>query len=240
VYLWLKLLDALGVPTANVEIADFGERRTLIVERFDRLWTKDGRLLRLPQEDTCQALSVPPTRKYQSDGGPGMRDIVNLLKGSDTPEADIATFMRANIIFWMLGATDGHAKNFSIFLSPGGRFRMTPLYDVLSAQPSLDANQVPGKKFKLAMSVGKNSHYPVNDIVPRHFMQTAQLAGFGAPAMRAIVDDLAANTLRQTQAVIDALPCGFPEDMVSSITNGIVHRTRLIETCAAGKDAFHD
>ena len=158
-YLCLKLLEAFGVPVANVEIADFGERRTLIVERFDRLWTRDGRLLRLPQEDTCQALSIPPTRKYQSDGGPGMREIINLLKGSDTPDADIATFMRANIIFWLLGATDGHAKNFSMFLSPGGRFRMTPLYDVLTAQPSLDDGQIPRKKFKLAMSVGTNRHY---------------------------------------------------------------------------------
>ena len=78
-YLCLKLLQAFGVPAAQAQIADFGKRRTLIVERFDRLWARDGRLLRLPQEDICQALSVPPTRKYQSDGGPGMREIVELL-----------------------------------------------------------------------------------------------------------------------------------------------------------------
>ena len=71
-YLCLKLIEALGVPAARAEIADFGGRKTLVVERFDRRWTKDGRLLRLPQEDMCQALSVPPTRKYQSEGGPGM------------------------------------------------------------------------------------------------------------------------------------------------------------------------
>jgi serine/threonine-protein kinase HipA len=239
-YLCLKLLDAFGLPTADVEMADFGDRRTLIVERFDRRWTRDGRLLRLPQEDTCQALSIPPTRKYQSDGGPGMRDIVNLLKGSDTPEADIANFIRANIIFWLLGATDGHAKNFSIFLSPGGRFRLTPLYDVLSAQPSLDTDQVRRKKFKLAMSVGKNRHYLIRDIVPRHFMQTAEMSGVGAPLMLSIFDDLAANALRQTQAVIDILPPGFPADMVSSITTGIAHRIQLIEASAAGNGAVDD
>lgn len=70
-YLWLKLMNALGVPAAQAEIAEFGGRRTLIVERFDRRWAKDGRLLRIPQEDCCQALSVPPTRKYQLGGGPG-------------------------------------------------------------------------------------------------------------------------------------------------------------------------
>jgi serine/threonine-protein kinase HipA len=109
-YLCLKLLSALGVPTANAAIDDFGSRRTLIVERFDRRWTSDGRLLRLPQEDTLQALSIPPTRKYQSDGCPGMNAIFRLLKGSDVPNDDLATFMRANIIFWLIGATDGHAK----------------------------------------------------------------------------------------------------------------------------------
>jgi serine/threonine-protein kinase HipA len=182
-YLCLKLLEGFGVPTANVEIAAIGERRTLIDERFDRLWTKDGRMLRLPQEDTCQALSIPPTKKYQSDGGPGMREIVNLLKGSDTPDADIATFPRANIIFWLLDATDGHAKNFSFFLTPGGRFNLTPLYDVLTAQPSLDANQMLDKKFKLAMSVGKNRHCAIHDIMPRHHATTFHV-GIGSRRCR--------------------------------------------------------
>ncbi len=233
-YLCLKLLEAFGVPAANVEIADFGERRTLIVERFDRLWTKDDRLLRLPQEDICQALSIPPTRKYQADGGPGMREIINLLKGSDTPDADIATFMRASILFWLLGATDGHAKNFSIFLGPGGRFRMTPLYDVLTAQPSLDEGQIPRKKFKLAMSVGKNRHYAMQDIVPHHFVQTADLAGVGTPAMKAIFEDIAANAERQAQAAIAALPNGFPDQLVTSTMAAISYRTRLVAGSLSG------
>ncbi|WP_247882082.1 HipA domain-containing protein [Brucella intermedia] len=111
-----------GVPTAHTEIADFNEKRTLIVERINRLWTKDSRLLRVPLEDICQALYVAPSRKYQSDGGPGVRDIIELLKGSDTPDDDIATFMRACIIFWMFGATDGHAKNSAQRLAQAGTF----------------------------------------------------------------------------------------------------------------------
>jgi serine/threonine-protein kinase HipA len=227
-YLCLKLLAALGVPTANAEIADFGGRRTLVVERFDRRWTKDGRLLRLPQEDMCQALSVPPTRKYQSDGGPGMRDIIEFLKGSDKPDEDIATFMRACILFWMLGATDGHAKNFSIAISPGGRFRLTPLYDVLTAQPSLDAGQIQQKKFKLAMSVGRSRHYPVNDILPRHFVQTAALAGVGMPMIKAIFEDIAECAVEQSDASIASLAPGFPDQLVSSAKVALQARTRLI------------
>jgi serine/threonine-protein kinase HipA len=227
-YLCLRLLEGLGIPTAQAEIADFGGRRTLVVERFDRHWTRDGRLLRLPQEDCCQALSVPPTLKYQSEGGPGMREIIALLKGSDTPDADIATFMRACIVFWLIGATDGHAKNFSIFLSPGGRFRLTPLYDVLTAQPSLDKGQIPRRKFKLAMSVGQNRHYALHDILPRHFLQTADLAGVGKPTMRAIFDDLADNAAKRGEAVLGSLPGGFPEELVASVRAALAHRSRLL------------
>jgi serine/threonine-protein kinase HipA len=227
-YLCLKLLAALGVPTANVEIADFGERRTLIVERFDRLWTRDGRLLRLPQEDCCQALSVPPTRKYQSEGGPGIRDILNLLKGSDSPEKDIAVFIRANIAFWLLGATDGHAKNFSIFLTPGGCFSLTPLYDVLTAQPSLDINQIPRNKFKLAMSVGKSRHYAIQEIMPRHFTQTADLAGVGESVVVPIIQDLAANAEKIVQTTIETLPREFPDQLISSVISGIRNRVRRL------------
>lgn len=226
-YLCLKLIAALGVPTAHTEIADFGDRRTLIVERFDRRWTNDGRLLRLPQEDICQALSVPPTRKYQSEGGPGMRDILDLLKGSDTPEQDIATFMRACILFWMLGATDGHAKNFSITIGPGGRFRLTPLYDVLTAQPSLDASQIQQNKFKLAMSVGRNHHYTIGKIMPRHFLQTATISGVGEALVREIFEDIAENVDKALDAVVGALPHGFPDQLVTSVRDALRNRTIL-------------
>ncbi|WP_430437464.1 HipA domain-containing protein [Oceanibaculum nanhaiense] len=157
-----------------------------------------------------------------------MRDIIQLLKGSDTPEQDIATFMRASILFWMLGATDGHAKNFSITLGPGGRFHLTPLYDVLTAQPSLDAGQIQQKKFKLAMSVGKNRHYPVDDIIPRHFLQTAELAGVGVPLMRALFEEIADTAVGRTDTVMESLPLGFPEQLIASVTKAIRQRTKLV------------
>ena len=227
-YFCLKLLSALGVPTANAEMADFGGRRTLIVERFDRRWTADKRLLRLPQEDCCQALSVPPTRKYQSDGGPGVKDILELLKGSDAPVQDMTTFLRANIVFWLIGATDGHAKNFSVFLGQGGRFRLTPLYDVLSAQPSLDAKQIQRKAFKLAMSVGKNRHFRMDEILPRHFIQSAEISGVGASIVRSIFADLVEKFGTVFADVKKALPKGFPEELTKSIEAAAEQRIGLL------------
>ncbi len=158
-----------------------------------------------------------------------MNSIFRLLKGSDIPNDNLATFMRANIIFWLIGATDGHAKNFSIFLSPGGRFRLTPLYDVLSAQPSLDANQIQRNKFKLAMSVGKSRHYEVAEITPRHFLQTAKAAGIESGLVTTIFNDLIKNAVSASETVVKDLPEGFPQAMLDSILMALAHRIELIK-----------
>lgn len=225
-YLCLRLTAALGIPSAKVEMAWFGSRRTLVVERFDRRWTRDGRLLRLPQEDCCQALAVSPTRKYQSEGGPGIADILDLLKGSDEPEADQTRFLKAVIAFWLLGATDGHAKNFSLFLFPGGRFRLTPLYDVISAQPSADAGQISRHQMKLAMSVGDNRHYVVDTVMPRHFIQTAAKAGIGASIVERAFAEIRATAKPAITQVRHELPEGFPTAVANSIIDGFESRLR--------------
>jgi len=225
-FLCLKFTAALGLPTASVEIQDFGDERTLVVERFDRVWTRDHRLLRRPQEDCCQALSVAPTRKYESDGGPGIAAILNLLKGSDAPDEDQAQFLKSLVVFWLLGATDGHAKNFSIFLYPGGRFRLTPLYDVISTQPSADAGQIRRNQMKMAMAVGDNRHYVVDTVMPRHFMQTATRAGVGASIVERVFHQIADVTPAAIEQVKGALPHGFPEQVVTSILGGFERRLR--------------
>ncbi|WP_088348121.1 MULTISPECIES: type II toxin-antitoxin system HipA family toxin [Rhodomicrobium] len=220
----LRLTAALGLPSAEAELARFGGRNVLVVQRFDRRWTKDKRLLRLPQEDCCQALSVPPTLKYENEGGPGIAAILNLLKGSDTPEDDQRQFLKAIVVFWLLGATDGHAKNFSLFLSPGGRFRITPLYDVISAQPSADAGQIPRTKMKLAMAVGASRHYAIHRIMPRHFAQSAAQAGVAAPILEEIFADLHRLAPKALAKVEQALPADFPEQIAASITGGFKAR----------------
>lgn len=227
-YLCLKLLNALGLAAAKAEMHTFGDRRVLIVERFDRLWTEDHRLLRLPQEDSCQALSVPPNLKYESDGGPGITDILKLLRGSDEPLSDQRSFLKANIVFWLMGATDGHAKNFSIFLSPGGRFRMTPLYDVISAQPSVDSKQILWRPFRLAMAFGTKPHYEIRQIAPRHFFQIADQAGIGQQVIESVIQELLDGAASAVESVVASLPGDFPGEVASSIEAGIKGRLRLL------------
>jgi len=220
----LKLMEAFGLQVAQTEIATFGSRRVLVVERFDRRWRSAKGILRLPQEDCCQALGIPPTRKYQSDGGPGMRDIVRLLNGANDPRADQAAFFKSQILFWLIGATDGHAKNFSIYLEPSGRFSLTPFYDVLSAQPAADRGQIAPSKFRLAMSAGTNRHYRLSEIMGRHFVQTGKAAGLGADLMRRAILELlgqAANAVSKARA---EMPADFADEVHASIAAAIDRR----------------
>lgn len=223
-YFCLKLTEAFGLPVNTATIETFGGTKALVIERFDRLWTKDGRLLRLPQEDCCQALSVPPTLKYQSDGGPGMAHVLDLLKGSDTPMEDQEVFLKAQLIFWLIGATDGHAKNFSVFLSPGGSYRMTPLYDILTAQPALNAHQIERKQMRMAMSVGKSRHYRFDQIHGRHFVQTAMRAGLSKTRTFAIIEETAARAPEALETAIANLPEGFPPVVVDAVSSAMMDR----------------
>jgi serine/threonine-protein kinase HipA len=226
----LELVAALGLPVAKSQIVDFAGKRVLSIERFDRTRTRDGRLLRVPQEDCCQALSIPPSRKYESDGGPGIRAIYDLLKGSDVPDEDHKTLFKAQIVFWLLGATDGHAKNFSIRLATGGRFRLTPLYDIVSTQPSLDARQIGQNQMKLAMAVGTNRHYVVHTILGRHFKQTADACGLPAGTFKTIVEEIGDTGKAKIDQTLSKLPPDFPATVVGSISDGAKRR---IDTLAS-------
>ena len=227
-YLCLKLMDGFGLRTANVAMAQFGEVKALIVERFDRYRTSDGRLFRLPQEDCCQALSVAPTQKYQNEGGPGIAAIMELLLGSDEPNKDRHDFFKANVMFWLLGATDGHAKNFSLALMPGDRFRMTPLYDVLTVQPTVDARQLNRKNFNLAMHFGKSNHYKVVKIVGRHIVETAVQSGLSRDVTKRLFDRLQDTSGRIFDEVFDRLPENFPDELLVAVAGAFKARLRLL------------
>jgi len=223
-WLCLALCRALGLETTNAEVLIFDDKPVIVVERFDRVW-QDGILYRLPQEDICQALGVPPVRKYQSDGGPGIIDVLEFLNGAGAPHEDRLTFMKAQIVFWLLAAIDGHAKNFSIFLSPGG-YKLTPLYDVMSATPY---PEFPVQKIKLAMAIGNKGYYRLNQIQLRHFYQTGQKAGLREQDMDSIFSSLAA---RMDDAIAEAAAlaanAGMPESTSEPILAGVNKRAGMI------------
>ena len=231
-YYCLKLTAAFGLPVNTATIETFGETKALVIERFDRRWTKDGRLLRLPQEDCCQALSVPPTLKYQNEGGPGMIDVLGLLNGSDTPIEDQDIFLKAQIIFWLMGATDAHAKNFSVFLSPGGSYRMTPLYDIVTAQGALEARQIERKQMKMAMSVGNSRHYRFDQVHGRHFVQTAMRSGMSKKRAMAIIEEIAVCAPKALESANANLPKDFTTSVVDAVSECVTDRLPGLDLAA--------
>lgn len=224
---WLcaQILAAYGVPTAKCSIARFVTQKALVVERFDRRLAADRTwIIRLPQEDFCQATGTAPTQKYQADGGPGIEAIMGILLGSEVADEDRKDFFRTQILFWMLGAIDGHAKNFSLFLNAGGSYRLTPRYDVFSAHHALGtkAGRLSSHEVKMAMAIrgSEVSHYNWSDILPRHFELTAQRCGLGRKIGR-MMEELIERTGSVADSVQDLLPADFPQELAHDVLNGL-------------------
>lgn len=229
---WLchAILKEYGLPVAHTEIAMFDGTKALSVERFDRRWASDNSwLIRLPQEDMCQALSVPAAFKYESDGGPGIEQIMKFLVGSERSLNDRKVFMTQVFLFWILGAIDGHAKNFSVFLLPGGAFHLTPAYDVISAYPLIAKKQLHRRGIKMAMSLkGTNRRYEWEQILARHWLSTAKTCKFPEEDITSIIQDVLANMDSVIARVESALPENFPGDLAESVFEGMREARRRI------------
>ena len=227
----MSLLAEFGLPVAKTEILTFGSQKVLSVERFDRQLHSSGTwVMRLPQEDFCQAMGVPSHLKYENDGGPGLADLAKVLKGSVQAERDLTTLLTAQILFWMLAAPDGHAKNFSIRVLPQGRYQLTPLYDVMSIWPveGNGPNQFSMFKAKMAMAfLGKSKHFHFKDIQRRHFNHTA-LSCFNRDNAEDVIMDVAVWTQTTIKNVESRLPLGFPDRVSLPIFDGL---RRGVELC---------
>ncbi len=230
-WLCLRLLEAFGLPVAHAELARFGGQDALVVERFDRRWSRDDSwLMRLPQEDFCQALGMSPALKYESDGGPGIQAAMQLLLGSQQARQDRAQFFKAQVLFWLMAAIDGHAKNFSLFLEPGSAYRMTPLYDVISAYPLMAQGSLAPEKARMAMALkGKNRHYRWARMEPRHFITTADQAGFSADQAIDIIQEIAEHADPVVSDVAGRIPGDFPAATSDPIFDGILRQAARLK-----------
>lgn len=231
-WLCLNILAQYGLPVPRSAILVFGTQKVLAVERFDRrLHTSGQWLMRLPQEDFCQALGLPSHLKYEADGGPGLVDLAKVLRHSIASQVDLATLLTTQILFWLLAAPDGHAKNFSIHLLPQGRFRLTPLYDVMSIWPveGKGPNQFSRFRTKLAMGLaGKSKHYLLKDIQRRHFNTMASRC-FHGPDAEALIQNVIALTPRVIERVGSTLPAGFPQQVADTIFQGLMRSVELLD-----------
>lgn len=230
-YLCTLIAQEFGLPVPRCCMMQVGKTKALAVERFDRKYTLDRNWIwRLPQEDFCQALGFASEKKYEKDGGPSIAEIMSCLLGSAFPEQDRHTFMKAQVLFWLLAATDGHAKNFSIFIGPEGRYQLTPLYDIISLYPSFTHNALHPKQAKLAMSLtsSQGKKNKIEQIFPRHFLQTAKAVGFSQKTMQTILTEYKDTFETVVTHVQARLPNNFPEHISQPILDGLKNKAQRL------------
>jgi serine/threonine-protein kinase HipA len=161
-YVCLSLAKFMGIDTCNASIEVFEDERILCVERFDRVWN-ENLLERIHVEDLCQALGVPPSRKYENKGGPGIKAIAKLLRSSNNPVEDQKRFIKVLMFNDLIFNSDGHAKNYSIFLFNRGYF-LTPCYDLLSGHFLRRQKPEIYKNFKNHMSTNEKIFFKDIDL----------------------------------------------------------------------------
>ncbi|GLT13913.1 type II toxin-antitoxin system HipA family toxin [Vibrio algivorus] len=228
----MRLSQAFGIPTANCDILIANEMKALAVERFDRkLASNKEFFLRLPHEDFCQVYGLSPANKYESDGGIGIAEIMKVLTYSSESE-DRKTFMRSQILFWLLAAIDGHAKNFSLSIGAGGKYSLAPLYDILSAYPLIGGRGLNERDLKMAMSLkatkGRKKQW--SKIQPRHFGDTAKEVSFRTSELNILLEEFSDMTREVIDSVANALPDGVNEDVRDKIFDGLLKTVGKITT----------
>lgn len=196
-HLCLDLARRLGLTAARSRVVRVADVRVVAVTRYDRFRAADGTWTRVHQEDICQALRVPPDRKYQADGGPSPEQIATLLRTTMSPagaDAAVTAFVDALALNWIIAGTDAHAKNYSLLLS-GRAVRLAPLYDVASVLPYGDGGHggdVDLHDLRSAMRIGRE--YALAYISRDNWTRLAASVGLDPDATLARVADLAERT----------------------------------------------
>jgi serine/threonine-protein kinase HipA len=222
-HLCLDAARRAALVAARSRVARFGGETAIVLERYDRVRVR-GDVVRVHQEDLCQAMGIHPADKYESNGGPSARSVAALLRrvmpGRDADEA-VWRFAEALAWSWIVGGTDAHAKNYSLLLA-GGDARLAPLYDISSILPYLGERDADGavvheRRVRMAMKVGGEADLePPRDTWPR------AAAELGLPA-----DALVARVAALAGAAAGAFAAAAADPAVAGLGSPVA--ARLVE-----------
>lgn len=217
-HLCLRALERVGVVTAKTELMSFDGAEAIVVQRYDRLRLQDGSVVRIHQEDMCQALSIWPQHKYTSSGGPSAVDISKLLS-KVASQRDVDRFTDVVVAQCLLGAPDGHAKNYSVILD-GEDVTLAPIYDVASILPY---PRTPGSSLdRVAMSVA--GHNKFGDVKMRHIERFARNTGTDPDRLVARTREMATNL---PAAIADAASKSSGEGL-TELSEALVRETSAL------------
>jgi serine/threonine-protein kinase HipA len=215
-HICLALARSLGLPTAQSQVMHFEKEIAIAIERYDRQ-QRGNDILRIHQEDICQALGIMPTRKYQNENGPGPADIMELLRANSSDrETDTETFVSALGFNWLIAGPDAHAKNYSLLIGEGPHVRLAPLYDIASILPY---DKIDIQKVKLAMKVG--GEYRLRDVGPRQWLKFARDVRIDGGRL---IDDLREMAASLPDALSDASRRAHDDGLDSKVVDRLVER----------------
>lgn len=219
----LRLARRLGFSVPAVSMRKVGAVPFLLVDRYDRVELNGG-LVRLHQEDFCQALGVPPELKYEEGGGPGTERALDLIgRAAARPAADRLAFIRMLIFHYLIGNADAHAKNYALLY----RERvpdLAPVYDALCT------TVYPRLTKKLAMAIGGRS---VPDTIQlRHWQTLVPSTRVAQGLLAKDLNDLAARVGTEADGLIEELEAeGVVHPILDAIRSVIETRaTHILQT----------
>lgn len=226
----LMLARNLGLPAAESKVRRFKGEVAIVVVRYDRQ-QKGNDIIRVHQEDICQALGITPTKKYQNEGGPSAANIVDLLRTYSTDrDTDIETFVTALGFNWLIAGTDAHAKNYSLLLN-GPDVRLAPLYDIASILPyeAVDLHEA-----KLAMKIG--GEYKVDLIGLRQWQKFAREVRIDFDQFVDVLISMAKQLPDEvTAARATARERGLNNALIERLATRLIDRARQCQRLLDGK-----
>jgi serine/threonine-protein kinase HipA len=213
----MMLAERIGLNVPEVIIRR-GAEPLFIIKRFDRERTPDGKVVRLHQEDFCQALGFLPDQKYESEGGPSLDGCFDLLnRASLSPAADRMALVQWVIFNVLIGNADAHAKNLSLLLTHPGP-RLAPFYDLLCTTIYEDLTD------KLAMKIGGKNR--LDWLQTRHWQAFAEAVSIKQALVLRLLSDMTKMIAPQAEELASEFHQHDGADrIIERIYSGIRKRT---------------
>lgn len=219
-YFTLQLARAAGLRVPNCRLEQAEDQSFMLMQRYDRA-VQEGRLVRIHQEDFCQALGVMPGKKYQRYGGPGWAQCFELMGAAVNPTAARDTLLKEAIFQFLAGNPDAHAKNYSFtYRWPSGAMELSPLYDVNNA--AAFRNKFRRAKPLMAMFIGEKKDR--EEVTWEDWEDFATECGLSSDLVADRLREMATSVLHVLPAVREACPEGEAIDLAAK---------DIAERCAA-------
>ena len=215
----MRLADACRLSVAACDIAVIDGKRCYVCVRYDRE-SIDGKVRRLHQEDFCQMLKVDPKRKYESVGGPGIRESFALLRALQLPASDTVEFLDRLLFNFIVGNGDAHAKNFSVLYRDGVP-RLSPAYDIMSTALYPEVGK------RMAMKI--DGEYAFKWITRGKFIRMADKLGIHPHVVKGEMDKMIRRVRHALPRLVAQATRRFPHRCYSAIADGIASRLSQLE-----------